>query len=186
MLIKIILILIIFYINGLRSNKDFCFKNEKEICTGIYDQSSLKYTKNCEKITCQSPLTYDCTENFCTNKMKDCKFLNWHSSIFKSNTERFSFQKCFISNIKFSDFCLNGKNCLRRITLETRNLTRKFSCLCPNDKSFICGKYCTKNSIICKAIKISNKQQNNNSISCGNSDSIYLQKTRQNSHLIRF
>ena len=70
--------------------------NDESRCTGMYDKSSLKYTKNCEKITCQSPLTYDCTENFCAKNMKDCKFLNWHSSIFKSNTEKYSFHKCFI------------------------------------------------------------------------------------------
>ena len=179
---KTVVIIFICYIHGLRSDNDFCYKNEKKICTGKYDQSNLKYTEICEKIKCQSPLSNDC-KDFCTRQMTNCKFFNWHLRIFEFKPVKNSFQKCLNLTVKNSDFCLNGKKCLRHLIAEPRNLTRKIDCKCPNDKSFICGKYCTTNNIICKAIQTSKKK----SKSCGNSNSSYFLKQIAKSYFpIRF
>jgi hypothetical protein len=152
---------------------DFCIRNEKKICSGIYDESNLKYTENCVKIACRSPFSYDC-KDYCTINRGHCKLLNWRlSNLFDSSPNKNSITNCFITKIKSSDFCLNGENCLLHITLGEKNLTSKMRCKCPEEKSFACGKYCTRDNLKCKEIE-NLKTKLHNLEYCGNANINYF------------
>jgi len=161
-------------INCLNSDK-FCFKNEKKLCT-----DSIKKADKCEEIKCKSPFSYDC-KIFCTTSRMNCE--NFTNLKLKQRTIRFrkmnsykifaqSIQNCtiLIQNPSASDFCLNGKNCMLQTRYNGVNNTSGIDCKCPNGNSYICGKYCTKNNLICNAISKSRHITK----SCGNGKSIYL------------
>ncbi len=174
-----LLILIFFTATNCLNKDDFCFQNENKICTGKYDESSLKYSEDCEKLTCKKPLSYDCF-NYCTMNKAYCMVI----LLMKGQTIlNDSFENCSITQLKSSDFCLNGENCFLNVILGKNNFTNLMECKCPDDKSFICGKYCTKNSIICNAL---NKSKIIDSESCDNGNSIYYFKKIPKKYQMRF
>ncbi len=158
----------------LRPN-DFCFKNEK-ICTGQY--SNLVYTVKCEEMKCKKPFSNGCV-NYCTTNEETCKnFLTWNYRTLESSSPIMSKKyKSFISSIKNcltlkpkqDNFCLNGKNC-SKFFIDKSNFKSVMDCKCPKEKSFVCGKYCTRDSTICKAL---NKAKIEKINSCDNSNTIY-------------
>jgi len=161
--------------------KNICFQNEKKICTGVYDNSNLKYTENCKKVKCKAPFAFDCKDH-CTDTLLKCKALILLKAYRNYNG---TFQNCSITKPKSADFCLNGKNCWLQTTYNGVNKTSTVDCKCPNDKSFVCGEYCTKNSMICNSINISDAK-NNHSESCDNHYRIYYLKKITTNFLIRF
>ena len=146
---KIVTILILLGIINCMKSKDFCMKNEK-LCTEVD-------TENCEKIKCMRPLSYDCL-GYCTTSEKNCfNFLFLQYKIlerFKSTIEACSVS--IYKRAKPSDTCRSGRNCFRKMNSNT------VKCSCPEDRSFVCGKYCTKNSQICNDINESENFCDNN------------------------
>ena len=163
------------------SRNDFCFKNENKICTGIYDGSNLKYIENCEELKCKAPFSHEC-KDFCTTKKAYCTTLLLLRSYTKFDG---SSKSCWNSNPKLSDFCVNGENCFLKTIYNGVNNSSQMDCMCPENKRFVCGIYCTKHSMICSAInkpipKISDSK------SCGNANTIYRLKKITSNVLIRF
>lgn len=181
-MIKIIILLILVFSTTINSMiKNACFQNEKKVCTGVYDSTNLKYTENCNKLKCKAPLAFDC-KDYCTNTILKCKGIILLKAYKSYNG---TFQNCSVSRPKLNDFCLNGKNCLLLATYNGLNKTSTIDCKCPNDKSFICGEYCAKNSMICNAINISEAKIYHPE-SCDNHQSIYYLKRITTKFLIRF
>jgi len=175
------------FLNSLNSKNEFCFRNLKVVCTGMYDKLSLKYTEKCKELTCKAPLPFEC-KDYCTNKKTNCKFLSWHLKLLelsKINNPKSSLKNCSIFKDESSNFCQNGENCMLKISFKGAkiNATSKMACMCPNDKSFICGKHCARDSIICNTIKNPTNKINN---SCGNSNDTYYFKKSPFSFLLRF
>lgn len=181
-MIKIIILLSLFYSTTVNCViKNVCFQNEKKICTGVYDNSNLKYTENCKKLKCKAPLTFDCND-YCTDTILKCRVIILLKAYkFYNGT----FHSCSISKPKVSDFCLNGKNCLLQTTYNGVNKSGAIVCKCPKDKSFICGEYCTKNSMICNALNKA-KVKNSHSNSCANKNTIYRFKEKKKFLKTRF
>ena len=50
---RLLLLCLIHFLNSLKSKNEFCFRNLKVVCTGMYDKLSLKYTEKCKELTCK-------------------------------------------------------------------------------------------------------------------------------------
>jgi len=174
-MVKILLFLLSLIIQLNRINcfglkNEFCFKNEKINCTGMYNSLNLKYTEKCEKISCQTPLPYNC-KDYCTLNMLDCMNLIFSQSY---NNFKISVRNCFNLKHKSSDFCLNGKNCFLITTNKIAIISNIIDCKCPENESFKCGDYCTKDSVICDfIIKLKKKSALNKTKSCNNANTNY-------------
>ncbi len=173
----------LYNINCFEPKIDFCFKNEKINCTGMYDSLNLKYTEVCEKVTCQTPLKYNC-KDYCTLNMLDCMTLTFSQSYYNFKGP---VKKCFNLNHKSSDFCLNGKNCLLITANKRVNKSTTIDCICPENKSFKCGEYCTKNSMICNSIiKLKKASALIETKSCSNDNTNYRVKKNSKFYSLRF
>lgn len=173
----------LYKINCFEPKNDFCFKNEKINCTGMYDNLHLKYTEACEKVTCQAPLTYNC-KDYCTLNMLDCMTLTFSQSYYNFKVPA---KKCFTLKHKSSDFCLNGKNCLLITANKRVNISNTIDCLCPENKSFKCGEHCTKDSLICNSIiKLKITSAINKPKSCNNANTNYRVKKNSILYSLRF
>ncbi len=173
----------------LKSN-DVCFQNQKE-CKGFYDKQE-NYQLKCEPIRCSQKLSFQCGLGVCTKNITECNEYNKlnlyiqnlvttktnisdTSNEVKHLKERFRF-RTFIKHVqicshkiyKFNpdDFCyLSKRECFEK---NIEIMRQNFSCKCPTNQSFICGKYCAFNSISCDFYKKNGKKIDNNIKDCEN------------------
>jgi hypothetical protein len=156
---------------------DFCILKQQE-CKGFYDNQH-KYHIKCESIKCHGTFNNDCGLKICSRNKFECNEYNhlrvylklflkheiinpfiWDKYLKERNkiqTFKKSLKECQpkIYKFKSNDFCLIGKNCT-----ETRINNNITDCKCPNEQSFKCGQYCSKNSNACDSSKLNNNYFN--------------------------
>ena len=76
---------------------------------------------------------------------------------------------------ELKDFCLNSNDC-KTFLGHRYKMVKQVDCKCPNEKNYICGKYCTTDSIACNYFQLLNEIKYNllNIKNCGNQNSVYM------------
>lgn len=183
------------YVFSFKPN-DFCFVSEKT-CTGKYD-SKNRYKIECKKSKCETPLSFQCDDNYCAVSEAACDKLMEINYLFKiylkSSVSNFKFQKGyrhFFHNVRNcsqkqyewnpNDVCINGKNCYHAHSSSMRLLGKvklfiPINCPCPKDFTYRCGTtYCVTHQRACDELTLNLDELNLNltnisSIITNNSD----------------
>ena len=183
---------------------NFCTLKQK-VCKGYYD-TKQKYQTKCDLIECSDEtFSLKCSKDICSNNKTECnryKKLNSNMYILIGKqaalnpkmTDQYleerkslqifnkNIQVCNYKIYKFdqNDFCVNGVNCVEKIIssfgLGYNYVNKKIDCKCPNEKSFKCAKFCTKDSIACDYSKSNNNNKTfiANVKNCDNGNNSFL------------
>ena len=177
---------------------NFCTLKQK-VCKGYYD-TKQKYQTKCDLIECSDEtFSLKCSKDICSNNKTEChKYKQLNSYFTNSKFSKKYFQTkmnfdTFNKNIKecnkkiyklnTNDFCLLGLVCVKKqvspTSLGYNYVNKKIDCKCPNEKSFKCAKFCTKDSTACNYSKSNNNNNNNKTFianvkSCDNGNVSFL------------
>ena len=187
----LILLFLIFNLTFALKSSNFCVPKQQE-CKGYYDDNQ-NYKIKCNTIKCNGLYQTKCGLNMCSQNRNDCKEfkrLNTYikikqqlkpTKIKEKNNTMNSFRKhikdCKYKIYKFElkDFCLNSNDC-KTFLGHRYKMVKQVDCKCPNEKNYICGKYCTTDSIACNYFQLLNETKYNflNIKNCGNQNSVYM------------
>jgi hypothetical protein len=200
---KILIILLIkLHLALALKSANFCILKQK-VCKGYYD-TKQNYQTKCDLVEC-SDERFKCSKDICSNNKTECnKYRKLNSNMFiligkqaalnpKKTDQYFeerkslqifnkNLQVCKNKIYKFekNDFCVNGVNCVEKIIssigLGYNYVNKRIYCKCPNEKSFKCAKYCTKDSSACDYSKLNNNNKTfiSNINSCNNGNVSFL------------
>jgi len=123
-------------------SSDFCILTQQKECKGYYDKHET-YRIKCRQMKCHGKFNHDCGLNICSNNNIECEN---HNQFELYMNLIFYVKECQEKKYEFNsnDFCLNNN----LIQQNCNNLHDHHS-----KQSFICGKYCTIDSMACDFYK---------------------------------
>jgi len=138
-----------------------CFLKQQE-CKGIYDKQQ-NYQTECNLIKCHGIFQFECILDTCSQSITECNEYNQinfyinilNDKLIETNnaTTKNSklFQKYLKETMKLNEFNSYIPDCLNKTyTFESKDFCLNNAVSkCPANQSFICGKYCSLNSIAC-------------------------------------
>lgn len=175
MLKKIIILILILKLNYLivYSLKpiSFCILNQQE-CKRVFNDLNQSYEIKCESIKCHGTYSYECGSKTCSKNKTECNEFNLMNSYInilnekQKNDSKFKYKylKETIKFKKFYDYILNCKNKTHEFDTNDFCSDRSYNetdCKFPINQSFICDKYCAKDSIACDYLKSIYNNNNN-------------------------
>ncbi len=148
----------------------FCILNQQE-CKRVYNELKHAYEIKCESIKCHGTFSYECGSRTCSKNKTECNEFNLMNSYInilnekQKNDSKFKYKylKETIKLKKFYDYIPNCKNKTYEFDSNDFCLNNNYNetdCKLPINQSFICDKYCAKDSIACDYFK-SNYDNNN-------------------------
>jgi hypothetical protein len=173
-------------------SKNMCLRVKNQ-CKGSYD-TSYKYEIECEKMTCQGKLSYNCGSDYCALDKRSCDTIFNLMFLLRSYKGLLMFEKelkkytNFIEKIGYcpvkeyslqpDDVCMNGDGCYSVSAFPFRigtKVTKHINCPCPYGNGYHCGeKFCVVHSDACEVL---NKTGLKTAIkSCGNGNQILKKK----------